>query len=540
MQDRPLPFRTILPWILGVLLFSLLPYLVGWLAAPEGKQFIGVFVNPDDFSTYLAAMRQGGSGFWLFHFPFSPEPWQPRLMLLPYILWGKLAVLPGATAVVWYHLLRLLAGFVSLSVIWVWVRVVLPGNGRWQLTAWFLIVFGAGIGWLTAILFSGAAKNAALDLFGPEWTVLMSLLHTPHFALGLGLEILLFVCVLQWVQNGRIRWVILGALTGIASGLTYVYHIPVEGLVIGLFLLATAVQRRRIPWRVWLGGAVILLPLTLMLGYYAISANQDPYFAHYARVDHVIPPPTVAALLVGLGFLGVIALFGVRRWVQDGRTWLVPLWIAANLLLLYLPIVQFSGRFALGLIVPVATLAAYGLEKVILPRLQAGDFYGRFSRYTATPEASLRRLFLFLVIPSTILLPLLLARNALDTPDFPLYLSRSEVAAADWLAEQSDSGQLVLAYYPMGNYLPRVFSGKVFLGQLDFTTDLDDKLSDVEQFWREDTSDEWREAFLAEWGIDYIYQGQYENEIKQGDVTPPGKVVFQNDQVIIYQTEIGD
>lgn len=540
MQNKLLPFRTVLPWILGVLLFSLLPYVVGWLAAPEGKQFVGVFVNPDDFSTYLAAMRQGSSGSWLFHFPFSPEPWQPRLMLLLYILWGKLAVLPGLTAVGWYHLLRLLAGFVTLTVIWVWVRLVLPGNGRLRLTAWFLIVFGAGLGWLTAILFSSAAKNIALDLFGPEWTVFMGLLHTPHFALGLGLEILLFVCVLQWVADGRIRWVILGALTGIASGLTYVYHIPVEGLVIGLFLLATAVQQRRIPWRIWLGGAVILFPLTLLLGYYAISANQDPYFAQYARVDHVIPPPTLLALLVGLGFLGVMALFGVKRWVKDGRTWLVPLWIGANLLLLYLPIVRFSGRFALGLIVPVATLAAYGLEKVILPWLQEGGFYGRFSRYTTTPEASLRRLFLFLVIPSTILLPLLLARNALDIPDFPLYLSRSEVDAANWLAEQSDSGQLVLAYYPMGNYLPRVFSGKVFLGQLDFTTDLDDKLSDVEQFWREDTSNEWRSAFLQEWGIDYIYQGQYENSLRQGNVIPPGKIAFQNDQVIIYQTEIGD
>jgi len=287
-----------------VLLFSLLPYLVGWLAAPEGKQFVGVFINPDDFSTYLAAMRQGGAGLWLFHFPFSPEPWQPRLMLLLYILWGKLAVWPGLTAVGWYHLLRLLAGFVTLTIIWVWARLVLPRNGRLQLTAWFLIVFGAGIGWLTAILFGGAAKNVALDIFGPEWTVFMSLLHTPHFALGLGLEILLFICVLQWVADGRIRWVILGTLAGTASGLTYVYHIPVEGLVIGLFLLATAVQQRRIPWRIWLGGAVILLPLTLLLGYYAISANQDPYFARYARVDHVIPPPTLLALLVGLGFLG--------------------------------------------------------------------------------------------------------------------------------------------------------------------------------------------------------------------------------------------
>ena len=272
-----------------------------------------------------------------------------------------------------------------------------------------------------------------------------------------------------------------------------------------------------------------------MLGYYAISANQDPYFAQYARVDHVIPPPTLVALLVGLGFLGVMALFGVKRWVEDGRTWLVPIWIAANFLLLYLPIVRFSGRFALGLIVPVATLAAYGLEKVILPRLREGDFYGRFSRYTSTPEASLRRIFIFLVIPSTLLLPLLLARNALDIPDFPLYLPCSEAEAADWLAEHADPDQLVLAYYPMGNYLPRVYPGKMFLGQLDFTTDLDNKLANVEQFWREETQDEWRRAFLQEWGINYIYQGQYENSIRQGDIVPPGKIIFQNDQVTIYQ-----
>lgn len=86
MPASELRFRTLLPWVIFALSLTLLPYLLGWLATPAGTVFTGSLVNHDDLSIYLSAMRQGADGRWLFHFTLSPEPWQDRLMLLPYIL----------------------------------------------------------------------------------------------------------------------------------------------------------------------------------------------------------------------------------------------------------------------------------------------------------------------------------------------------------------------------------------------------------------------------------------------------------------------
>ena len=532
-----LSWRAVLPWMVVLLLLINLPYAVAWLLPPEGKQFVGAFVNPDDLATYLAAMRQGGEGKWLLHLTFSPEPWQPKLMLLPYLLVGKvIRPLPGSI-LFWFHLFRLAAALLAMAAAVPWVRTLFPGRKRLQYTAWLLIFFGSGLGWLMAV--SGLAApwpGLMLDLGGPEWSSFMALSHTPHFALGLALEIGLMTAVLRLTEGeGNGRWAILAALLGVAGGLTYVYHIPVYGLVIGLYLLSLAAQQRRIPWRLWGYGLIVLLPLTALLVYYLLASNQDPYFANYARTEHVIPPPALLSVLVALGVLAILALAGLPSWRAKGYSWLPLLWIAGNFLALYAPTVQFSGRFSLGLMVPVAMLAAVGLEEAGLPWLMKRPFYTQFARLTPTPAATLRRVFLFLVVPSTVIVPFLLVKTAVTTPDFPTYVPNAEAEAAHWLGQQAQPDDLILAYYPMGNYLPRETDARLFVSQLDFTTDLPGKLALVKQFWQPQTSLAWRQALIEKWGIDYIYEGVYERSLYGQPVALPGEVEYDQGGVTIYR-----
>jgi hypothetical protein len=126
-------------------------------------------------------------------------------------------------------------------------------------------------------------------------------------------------------------------------------------------------------------------------------------------------------------------------------------------------------------------------------------------------------------------------KNGITTPDFPFFYPTEEVQAVGWLAENTDEDDLILAYYPMGNYLPREINGRTFIGHLNLTIDLDNKLAEVEKFWNAKTSMEWREAFLRKWGIDYIYMGSFEMGISGEAVDVPGVIVYEGDGVKIFK-----
>ncbi len=530
-KTRQLTIKSTLLWQLLVVGIISLPYLVAWISTPDGMVFTGALLNPDDMGVYVSAMRQGAAGRWLYQFTYSPEPWQPRLMLLLYLVLGKLSFTPPT--VLTLHIWRTILTIFSLWGLIFWVRTLFPANGRLQLSGWLLILFGSGAGWL-AVLFTSEAASWSPDLGSAEWSPLLALFNTPHFALGLGLETAVFGSLVQMTkpeQPHPTRWAFVAAIAALLDSLVYVYHLAIIGLVVGIFMIVLAIQARRIPWKMWLNGAIVLLPLLPLLAYYGLDNGNDPYWTQYISVDHIIPPPPPSGVLVGLGGVGILALLGVVHWLKHSKTMLIPIWAIVNLGLLYMPGISYSGRFGLGLMIPVATLAAFGMEKVILPATPKQSS----GKITPTPRATLRRVFFILLLPSVLMSILLFVQGPRLQPDFPYYFPQADVDAARWLGEHTDETAVVFAYYPLGNYLPQTISGKVFMGQLDFTTNLDDKLDLYAQFWQMNAQAQTQ--FLEEWGITHIFLGTYEAEFKTS-IPAASAIIYEADGVAILIVDV--
>src|SRR5205807_2001424 len=62
---------------LGLALLTLLPYVFGHLAQPPGRTFMGFFFLGDDANTYLAKMREGLDGAWVWTNKYTTEPSTP-------------------------------------------------------------------------------------------------------------------------------------------------------------------------------------------------------------------------------------------------------------------------------------------------------------------------------------------------------------------------------------------------------------------------------------------------------------------------------
>ena len=77
-------------------------------------------------------------------------------------------------------------------------------------------------------------------------------------------------------------------------------------------------------------------------------------------------------------------------------------------------------------------------------------------------------------------------------------------------------------------------AARVFAGQYFLTLNMEEKLADVAAFWQPETTAVWREQFLADWGITLVYAGTYEQALGATAVTPPGRLVYDQAGVKIY------
>lgn len=532
MKDASFNPKYLILWIFLALFLATLPYLWVTAVAPPGQVFTATLINPDDTSVYLSAIRQGQEGNWLFNFQFTPEAIAPKFMYMPYLLLGHLEAWVGGGGVIWFHVARLVFGLVTLLAVLAWVRVVLPEQVRWQASAWFLIVFGGGFGWLVAILTDTPFKQIP-ELGLGEWGVIMPLMGTPHFALGLGLMILFMTGFALAVRTGKGRWWWGTAVIGLLLGLTYSFQIPVLYAVVGVYLLALMWQRRAIPWRLVIAAGLVLAPMLPLLFYYGFWATRDELWAFLQVQHNVIPSPSPLALLLSWGLIAPLAVAGGWRWLRERRDPLTPVWAIVQVCMLYLPL-PYAGRFLLAVVVPVGTLAGYGLEVVVLPWLWQRGRENFWQKLSANPYASLRRLILILTLPSTLLVILFLTQVAAVRSDYPLFLPEADAQAVDWLADHTTADDVVLADYPVGNYLPGRAAARVFAGQYFLTLNMEEKLADVAAFWQPETTAVWREQFLADWGITLVYAGTYEQALGATAVTPPGRLVYDQAGVKIY------
>ena len=196
-------------WVVRVTLVlvvvSALPYLITWAVMPEGAHFTGLVFNPQDGNSYIAKMRQGFEGDWLFHLAFTPEQSHGAYLFLFHLLLGHLARWTGLPLIMVYHAARMVGGAAMLL-------------GLYRLTTWLsaevgerrvmfaLAALGSGLGWL-----AGLFGTMTADLWVQEAFLAYALLANAHFPLAIGLMVGIADCGLRiagcgWrTENGESR-----------------------------------------------------------------------------------------------------------------------------------------------------------------------------------------------------------------------------------------------------------------------------------------------------------------------------------------------
>src|SRR5690242_5147920 len=104
-------------WVAGASFFILalttLPVVWGYIITPADRHFSGIVYYWEDANSYLAKVRQGFRGEWLYTPPYTDS--QAGLFLhMTYIWVGQAARLLSLSPIIGFHLARLASGAIML------------------------------------------------------------------------------------------------------------------------------------------------------------------------------------------------------------------------------------------------------------------------------------------------------------------------------------------------------------------------------------------------------------------------------------------
>ena len=185
-----------------------LPYLVGMAAQGDEWHFTGFVFGVEDGNSYIAKMRLGQIGDWLFRTPYSAELQNGVLAFLPYILLGKTAAPPEVhlQLVVLFHIFRVICIPFTVWIMYQFISIFLE-NHRWRKWATILVTMGGGIGWV--ILTMGRISwlgSLPLEWISPESFGFLSFYGLPHLLLARALLFLSAILLLRAEDNSKYAW----------------------------------------------------------------------------------------------------------------------------------------------------------------------------------------------------------------------------------------------------------------------------------------------------------------------------------------------
>lgn len=532
-----------------VMLFTTIPYLVGYASQGNDWRFTGFVFGVEDGNSYIAKMLSGAAGAWLFRTPYTAYPQNGQPMFLPYLWLGKLASPPAEheQLVALFHLYRIVAGVLAIMAAYEFISLFLRKIRlrRWGLV---LITLGGGLGWFLILIGQiNLAGSLPLEMYSPESFGFLELYGLPHLALaraamfwGLATYLKPYVAS-QGLEYGLAeRWVsratklgVAGLVVFLAQPLTAALMWMVIGLHQAILLgarlfhgqVGTMLRNTRIieQIRVPVLAGLFSLPLAV---FSAAMLVGDPFMKSWAA-QNVILSPAPLHYLVAYGLIFPLTVWGAVRLlnIEPVAGWLPVAWLITVPALVYAPI-NIQRRLAEGIWVVIVTLA-------LIPWERASD------RGTPRIRFGVVQLTSLLVFPSTMML-LVGGIFVSLAPSQPIFQPARQVSAYEYLAQHVPFGSVVLASFETSNALPAWAPVRVLIGHGPESVNLSLLRPQVEAFYRSTTSDSSRIQLLREFGVNYVMWGEQEAALGNWDpqTAPYLKLFYRSGDYEVFAVDL--
>lgn len=539
VRISPSELKFVFLVIVTVLALSSLPYLYGYLSSPSDKQFMGLMLDVPDHGQYLAWWREFQSS-WLVGNKLTPEPNDPVFFNLLWWVLAQVSRWSGLGYAPVYQAFRWIAGGSFLWAVYRLIAQFLP-EVRQRYTAFLLVTFSSGLGWLLVVLKYTLTRGELLfplDVYIPEGNSFLCILGYPHFAFAATFIALIFEFIWRGWKEERTRYMVIAGVLALLLAWQHAYDLLIIYGVTGMFALLVWWKRRAFPWRLFWGGVIVFALSCSGAIYSVILTTIDPLWeevlAQFANAGVYTPSPPHLVILFGFSLiLAVVAVIGLtrrRQWSEENL--FVVGWFLMGVVLNYIP-TDFQIHMLNSWQVPMMILATKGLYEFIAPAIAnwRPAMGQKVTRWVAVA-------FVIAVLPTNLYLWIWRFVD-LRRHDYPYYLHHDEIAALDWLGENSSSDDVVLCSLTVGQYVPAISGNTAFLAHWAQTVDFYDKRERVAQFFDSPVDDKARLDTVCTFGVDYVFYGPAEREL--GDYDLAGSTwltqVLSTPAVEIYQVK---
>jgi hypothetical protein len=488
----------------AVLFINNLPLLSGYLNKKYNLQFLGRrFVNSQDVYTYVSFIEQAKQGKVLFENLYTTDPQQPALLRPSYFFIGKFAHLTGLSSIAAYHLSRIVLTILFIFTLYGFLGLFFKKN---RIAALIFALVSSGLGFLFGSLF----KNS-IDLWVPEAITFMSLAEAPHFILAQLLMVLIFWNFLKK------RYFLAGLLLFMLS----LEH-PFNLFPIFVTLVILLLWERKFSFSmVWM-----ILFSAAGLGYQLFELATNPVLRSWSTQNILLSPDPVS-YIVGFGLLIPLAFIGGENFLkeQSQERKLIIAWFSASFVLPFFP-VAFQRRFIEGIHLPLAILAVEG--SILLAK-----------KHSKLSETIFIGVIIFFVSFSSLGLIIkdIQEINKDSSSNYYYHLLTGEVAAMQWLKENSRLTDGILSNWFYGNIIPGIAGRRVYLGHKIQTPDFDKRVENINKFIL-DTNNQEAKKFLDDNHINYVFLGNNDSIIYYGfkpKEKPYLNEVYNQEGISIYQ-----
>jgi hypothetical protein len=506
---------------LAILAFSSIPFWMGRSAETDNLLFRGTYFDETDYAVHISMMQAGRMGDWAYQMRFTDEEHPAAYLRLFYLALGHISKWLGLGVEATFHLARWGFGLIALYAIYQLCRKIFV-NSNHARAMFLLAVLGAGAGWLQLILGAPLEPISPIDFWLIDAYVFFSISLFPSFSFSLALMALALNLFLDYLETGKQKNILFIGLLAILSQSTNPISFAVVDMAFAGGVISLWWKNKKIEPRHAFALLVIAIVQIPLLVYNFLVLNRDPFWSQFTAQNQTLSPPAVFYIW-GFGPFWLFALHGIFVAIQERNPKLLTLaaWVIGGFGLAYLP-VAIQRRFILGITIPLAGFAVYGLHHLIrrIPALIKRENLVYFS-------------YILLASISSIYLSLGLSMFMQTRPTDKFY-PRDLESALIWLDENAAPNEFVLADIPTSQLVAQRTKLKVYVGHEMETLQYKDKKSEMEAYYKGTSAKDWLNHTKIQWVIYGVYEQKISSSFAAGSEL---EMVYKNNTVTIYKVK---